>query len=649
MFQSFTGNSRRPRQVNLSGRNNNPFAATSGSAYPTVPNNAQHAILHAQQERVARQQERDRLQAAKTLQRIWRGYASREELKDQYRKEWDQRESRLQLDFNQGSSGRGTGDTFASKEEALAQLRLLGRFASPRHEEDVKRVRRFASRFCSFLSSCSSLIGTDQRWTYPLLHIANTSAAILQRGVTVSSLPPNAMNDLLHFLSLLITLIPEQMMRHSHIYYHTLAKIICSSTPIMTSFGLDHGLVETVILSLLKSSPLDSVTAYETFTSELLTVPNLQRFLGSLDGVAEALNQRALEITLSQMLSIESVNAFTERKSHEELLWLLSYFIYISRFHRTNDRPTKAPDSDYIGVVSKLLSYLTEDISTRIEASETSPTLPLPAFIHDEILTLVDQQNITSLLTYADLINEVEAWDRKASDKMGAFASFALTLLRVFPRKGEDILLWLYLGSASSQLYPDTQGGSSIPAIKLFWKSITRTRVYSLVCQEPNNAVDLLRYDRYTEKPERKSSNKGCEQEWKVILLFLELYTFVLKVTDDEEFVSGSSTVNMNGRQSWTSQSALELKQVQNLTTFLKNLAFAMYWNGPQILGSGESLNPTSLADYFGTHNVTSSIIQKNENISKTDDMMIEGLSGTTLTYMKGIVTGLLRMIYERE
>ena len=644
MFQTFTGTARRPRQVNLSGRNKNPFAATAKSIQTTIPYNAQHAVLHAQQERVTRQQERDRLQAVKTLQRLWRGYTSRREFKEYCRKEWDTRENRLQTGAIDNRISQETSDTYVFNEETLSQLRLLVQFASPYHREDVGRIRRFATRFRFEVPLDSSLMTTDSRWIYPLLRIANTNAAILRRGATVSPLPTDTMNDLLRFLSVLTTLMPGQLMHRSHIYYNTLAQIIAASPPHVKSFGPSHELVENVMLSLLRSSPLDVDNVYESFASELLTSSNLQSFLGSLDGVAQALNQKLLETTLDQLLTIEYTRAIAKRKSYEEILWLLSYFIHITRLHQMNEIPSKVPDFHYIRIISDFLAYLSDDISSRIDTAADSSASPLPTFIRDEVLTLVDQRSITALLTDTDLVNEMEKGGWTLSDKVGTLANFGLTLLRVFPRKREDILLWLYLGSTSNQSSSDGQNCSRIPAIKFFWKTIARTGVYSLVHQEPSNAVDLL---RYMEKSERDSPNKLYKQEWKVILLFLELYTFVLKVTDDEEFVSGGSVVN--GRQSWTSQSALELKQVQDLTVFLKNLAFAMYWDGPQILGLGESLNPTSLTDYFSTSNVLSYKNYRNDSLSKIDDINIEGLSSTTLTYMKDMVTGLLRMIYERE
>src|SRR6186713_3297297 len=93
MFQTFTGSSRRPRQVNLSGRNNNPFAAVqqTSAARGSLPT----AVVNAQQERKARQYERERLQAAKVLQKSWRGHRCRKGLREEARRQWDEQEQIL--------------------------------------------------------------------------------------------------------------------------------------------------------------------------------------------------------------------------------------------------------------------------------------------------------------------------------------------------------------------------------------------------------------------------------------------------------------------------------------------------------------------------------------------------------------------------
>jgi ubiquitin-protein ligase E3 C len=87
MFSTFTGNSRRPRNVNLSGAAGNPFANTSWS--PSAVSNTTKTVSNAQAEREKRQAERTRLKAAGTIQRSWRGYKTRSELRESQRNTFD--------------------------------------------------------------------------------------------------------------------------------------------------------------------------------------------------------------------------------------------------------------------------------------------------------------------------------------------------------------------------------------------------------------------------------------------------------------------------------------------------------------------------------------------------------------------------------
>ena len=643
MFQSFTGSSRRPRQVNLSGRNNNPFAATSRSTQPTVPQYAQNAVVHAQQERLARQQDRERLQAAKDLQRVWRGYASRSELRSRYRRIWDEQEDIVEPGSSKSISIGTSSEGYRTEEEALAQLRLLVQFASPLSENDIIRVQRFGSRFCNFLLSSSTVVSTNRLWTYPLLRLATISAAMLRRALTISSLPAATFNSLLSLLTTVALLIPQQLALYANVYYSTIGGLLKSST----SHEYDHRLAMEAVISLLIPQTANSVAAYEGFVSELLTVPDLQDSLGDLDNMAIRLDLKLLSTALRNMLSAGTPTKHLGRRPREEILWLLSYCIHIFRVHNPGSFQTTVPDAGYINIVANLLAYLAEDIRSRLDIPEGSSSRSLPTFVRSEILTLVDQQSITSLLTRSELADKFHEPRPKETDDTATLASFALTLLRVFPKRGDDIRMWLYLGSSSRKTGPNGQSVSRIPAIKYFWEAITKTRVYSSIRQHPRNAVDLLRRKSLTADTKDNQSDVVNEQEWRTVLLFLELYTFVLKVTDDEEFMSGSSMTT--GEQSWTRQSALKLEEVKDLTTFLKHLAFAMYWNGVEIAGYEESVNTTSLADYFGTSSGVLTGSQSIESSTRAEDTVIETLGGTSLNYMKGIVTGLLRMVYERE
>ncbi len=129
MYPTFTGASRRPRNVNLSGQKNvNPFAASSWS--PSTPSGASKTVAEAQAERRQRQQERERLKAAQDIQRTWRGHRERQNLRNSRRQAFD----------GLYAADAGLDD---QQRTALAFPLLLVLFEADR-DDDRKRLAHFA-------------------------------------------------------------------------------------------------------------------------------------------------------------------------------------------------------------------------------------------------------------------------------------------------------------------------------------------------------------------------------------------------------------------------------------------------------------------------------------------------------------------------
>ena len=653
MFQSFTGSSRRPRQVNLSGRNSNPFAAASASRQPSSTQTSQHAVAHAQQERLWRQQERERLQATKLLQRAWRGHKSRREIKSHYRQEWDRRES-IRLS---GSSLAGPTELnisllpspYREEEECLTQLKLLVQFVSPRCKSDVQRVHRYVTRFSSSLQLSLISLQTEG-WPRLLSRLVKIITLILTSNQERSYLAEDQLKELLVSVPTILELIPQNVAVLSMDYYHMIGELLKTSKQPSVPFGCDQESFSNVIMAPLKPITASTISAYEAFAREILTLSEIQDHLRNLNHAPSSPNYRLLATALKGLLSPPKSSFFLQAKQPESLLWLFAYFIsFHDHVQGLKDKTPKAPDADYIYVISTLLSHMADSISSRIDASNNPSNTPMSGFVRGQILTLVDQQNITSLLACSDLVLVGNKSRIQDSSQVAILASYALTLLRVFPRRGDEIRMRLYMGSTLRAINKD-DGTARVPAIRYFWDAVMKTHVYKFISQHPRNAIELLGAYRVNDRPDavtRNIQNDNADQEWRIILLFFELYTFVLKVMDDEEFISGGSS--SNERQSWTRQSALALSQVKELTLFLKNLAFSMYWNSGEILGNQNSRNATSLTEYFsGT--ITSTSSNRSEDITiKAVDLIIAGVNGMNLSYLKGMVTGLLRMIYERE
>jgi ubiquitin-protein ligase E3 C len=163
MFQSFSGSSRRPRQVNLSGQQPDPFAAWGTSP---AASGIQKTVAVAQAERQHRQQERERLNASKRIQRIWRGHRSRKELADTRRKAWDDMEKDSARQASQISPG------------LVEESRLLLSFFNSQNPDDLSRLSRLGDRLLK-ASQEGCLSEKDLR--PQLLRLAQTILASLAR------------------------------------------------------------------------------------------------------------------------------------------------------------------------------------------------------------------------------------------------------------------------------------------------------------------------------------------------------------------------------------------------------------------------------------------------------------------------------------
>lgn len=649
MFPSFTGSSRPRREVNLSGRNASPFAIVPGARQINPLKLSQNALAQAQQERLLRQQERERPPAATKIQRTWRGHKDREVVRSGWRREWDDVEFRdngqIMALLNAPLSKLQSNMHIISYEfegACLDQLRLLIHFFSQRHEGDILRLYIFATRY---LSSSPSIPSTclAERWTYPLLRLTKVVIVTL-REAKAFQLSRSIINILLSLLSALSAAIPRDVSLYSQSYFEALAEISSSTESKASARIFDIDVLERAILGLLQPITTETISAYEGFVSEYLVTPNLLADESSLFRISQSLNYKLLALAVDELVSPPGQHLL-HHKSRGELLRLLAYFIYIRAVaHGHSHAPNKGSDAQYVRVISALTAHLAEEIRSQVDISADSQAINPEKgmfsadFVRNQIMTLVDQENVTSLLAHLKIPPASMEDMSMAHTEASALAIYALTLLRSFPRRADEIRMWLYLGSTSKYSLKAGTIDDRLPATKYFHRSARETKVYRLIREAPREAIELLRSD----------SMKGqLRTQWHVILLFLELYTFVLKVMDDEEFHSGSSPSDDN--HSWTRQSALPLDEVQDLTIFLKNLAFSLYWHSSDIIGTEPSENKNTIAEYFSGNISTTSEMHLDNSTTKPDTVVFAGVPGLTMGYMKGMITGLLRMVYERE
>ncbi|KAL6234019.1 hypothetical protein BDW75DRAFT_213440 [Aspergillus navahoensis] len=661
MFTTFTGNSRRPRQVNLSGRTNNPFAAYPPGRQNPHGSGPQNTLAIAQQERQLRQLERDRLGASRVVQRAWRGYWSRKITRGKWRADWDAIEDARTASLplfddmaKQQSPAVQPAAPFESAAACLSQLRLLVQFIEPWNGGDIIRLVYFSDAFQKTLRKVPSL-ATEGEWTMLLKRLAEITLRVLQSAST-PNVPAFAVGRLLQLLKFLTNLIPKQMARLAREYYYTMAVITKNYDSISSRSPLSKRDIVQSVLTLLLPITSETLTAYEWFAKSYLALPDLLETLGSLDELANNINYKLLTSALSPLHIDHSGGSDVV----DSRLWLLAYFIFFHRYALGSQNMNRTPELGFVKVVSRLLNSTVLQISRRLEAEESAEVdedngeAYLHPFIKDQLFSLVNQTSITGLLSQLQPAHisqsELASTGSGASTEAKDLAHYALTLLRVFPRRGDDIRMWLYLGSAT--LGDHTRGPESrIPAIKYFWQASRSSKVFAAISQDSTKVLPLLKAVETSSGP-TDLSQEDRDQEWTIILLFLELYTFVLKVMDDDEFFSSGSsfTASSNSRLSWTRESALPLNDVKEMTVFLKNLAFTLYWNSADLTENELVQDTGGIRNYFSSttpHFDTLASVRDIEN--KNKEKGLPGVTGIPLDYFKGLVTGLLRMVHERD
>ncbi|KAF2401004.1 hypothetical protein EJ06DRAFT_493618 [Trichodelitschia bisporula] len=649
MFTTFTGSSRKPRQVNLSGRQVNPFAK------PGTPSGAQSAVLNAQQARERRQREHDRLHSAKTLQRVWRGYSCRRGLRQQRRQEWDTEEAWNPDSLNVPDIA--DVPLYASESQVLTQLQRLVDFFDVKDPQDLRRLHRFGSRYVQTVLA-EGVTFTGGAWPSVHLRLQGVLLSVIEKWVPTGE-DYAAVEFMVEFLAFLSGRLPELTARNAEQLYRTsalLTHILISRDNLQSS---PASRILEILIAPLRALNSNTLEAYEEFAFRFLTLKDVTMSPfqpAQLDVLADRINYKLLASAVSAALSSGRSKRYEEMRDNESRLSLLGCFIYFHRHaHRFHNSQAYSSNQDFVTVISRLLASVAEDVdfddftSPSEKRDQRVESKIVNSFVQAQILSLVNKESIGSLLWGVSNQEAVPEALPKMNSEAKQLANYALTLLRFFPRKGDDIRMWLYLGSTSSTAHRSEE---NLPAIKFFWQAARSTTVFGSVSHDTQTAIQLLKSRPSWNGHTDEAYAERLRDDWRVILIFLELYTFVLKLMDDEEFFS-ASTLRPSARDSgstWNSHNALPLSEVKELSVFLKNLGFVMYFHAAQIAEkSGTERNAAGLSSFF---KVASSDALHLEDLSpplKPTETTIAGLAGISIDYVKGLITGLLRMIHERD
>ncbi|RGP66671.1 ubiquitin- ligase e3 c [Fusarium longipes] len=615
MFSTFTGNSRRPRNVNLSGSAGNPFANTSWS--PSVVSNATKTVSNAQAERERRQAERTKLKAAGKIQRTWRGYKTRAELRQSQRDAFDAL-------YKPGSNQ-------APSERLPEAFTLLLSFFALRRDDDIQRAICYAHDTESV---------NLQEIAPPNVHPSRIGQLfrLLLCALNKSISAQDVSDDTHLVFKLVIRLMtshPDLCLLAIDSYYEVIGKL-CQAQ------GLD-GQWRSIVLRCITSpfgiaSPDTISQVYHAVAFSFLTKDNLHYFEENISDLSNTISLPHLARAIVAGFS----SASSPQYSQDAQLWQLAHFIDLSRFS-TNS----GPDTCILETLYTRLSALSSSISIRLSVSvktngddeddsEEPLALPLDPYVTSQLLSLVDSKGIAQTLNrFSSNLAGSSHQDHQGTSFL---AGYILTLLRCFPSSGDDIRMRLFL-----EEIPTLTG--NVPTIKFLWETMVKTSVFFRLRTESGSPLEILR--RYLGVAVGSNDFPEEEQDWRIILLFLELYIFILRLSDDEDFFYGIYPPVMQQAPSTSRirSCSLSLEQVEMLTSFLKNTAFTLHYKTQELSKSRDDLEAASqhrMDAYFSTGEpvITNQV---------PDTILPKSPTSLDIDSLRNMVTSAMKMLYERD
>lgn len=624
MHATFTGSTRRPRQVNLSGTNKNPWANLPGAPKATQNGGTSHnALAQAQAERIKRAQNRERVIAAQKIQRTWRGYAAQTKQKQKWREEWDRNEATRasvteQIPY-QDPGCVNHAKSYQSEEQLGYQMSLLLMFLDTHVLMDRMRLCFFAQS----LRESWQLVEqsrSQKRWTYLL---SRFSLAVTKSvRISISSPSPDS-----HTLKPLLELVMFLVEKSVRLDYTTLFKSL--------RYSLNHpptSSTSDVSSLILKVMSTDNDAAYGSFVNEFLPFNNLKSFPQLTEQLRES---------LSQDLLIRAVLHDCDHTTLAGVPRILANIVYVwrsidlERVHFT-----------WIAAISLLLSKCANQVagSYDFEASMSGsqPTGILSTmddFVCGEIGSLAEETSIRRVMAQFQLVSI------DVSEVAKPLANYAVALLRAFPNRSTNIRMWLYRLPPAKDM-----AGEAPSTIQYLWKAAQSTSVFKTISSSDKDTLSILTEakpysDQFSYKPASAQEISAWQEDWRIVLLFLELYTFILKIMDDEEFFAlDDSYAFASSASQQFRRGALPMQQIAMLGDFLKSLAFTLYWHAADLAESNEIEEETTIAALFAQRSADQGPRQNSKPVLKT-------LAGNDVSqaHMKSLVTGLLRMLHERD
>lgn len=196
------------------------------------------------------------------------------------------------------------------------------------------------------------------------------------------------------------------------------------------------------------------------------------------------------------------------------------------------------------------------------------------------------------------------------------------------------------------------EGEEPRPAIKYFWNAASKTSVFTRIVSSSDAALGMLRQKPSSAMEHAVSGTSTNErqwyQEWRAILLFLELYVFVLRLMDDDDFVSSlnSEAATRSNATSRLRSCGFSKEHVTLLSLFLKHLGFTLYYHANDLLeipGSADQRN-TNNANFLSPLTA-----RRNNSVTKDKTTSFVITAGVDFDNFRSLVTTAMKMIYERD
>lgn len=554
-------------------------------------------------------------------------------------------------EFDAEEGGKGSGVAYDSQDSALRQLQRFIQFADLRpSSDDNHRLHVYINRLRKSLED-AEIVCAGGPWRMAYLRLQKLVLTAIR---THNGGNPEDVYLGLNTIEFLSHQIPELAERNSQLMYGAMAAVLENHQEWLQGQPMLLGWMTAILKAPLVLAGEEGAEAYSSFACEFLTSRATTQppfYPTFMENLTDFIDPVSLASSLATIMSRADYHAFDLMNVPMRRFNLLGVFIYLNRRAHQYDTQALASQKDFVYCISTLLLSLSSEINTyelssEFSSSSNEDSLASNTFAKEQMMSLVNQESIQSLLRGATNSTAGVGSPRMNSEAK-QLANYALTLLRFFPRRADEIRMWLYMGSTADKL-----DSTRLPAIKFFWQAARSSMVFSTITQDARSVIRLLKPQPAWDGDRLNGAHtEWVQDDWRVILIFLELYTFVLKLMDDEEFFSASAIgSNRTSGSSWARTNALPLDEVKSLTLFLKNLGFIMYFNSKDITDESASTTDTAnLSSYFKVSSPERFELSDFPPLPKTPETALAGLSGISVDYVKGLVTGLLRMVHERD